>query len=261
MTSVDDIDSALRYIPSDDRDIWVRVGMAIKSELGDCGYSIWDYWSQSAPSYQERTAKLVWRSFKSGCTRIGTLFHIAKEHGYRPDRKAPARIIPEKKPPPPQKGTGKYAAETWLRAECSDDAVRSHPYAIAKGIESAGGAGRAIVSGRVVGKDADCIVIPIRSLNGNKVVAVQCVNAAGAKQTFGSVSGNALLLGNTLDPTIDWFVAEGWASAYSLVFHHCHGNACAAAAFGKSNLNKAAQEIARVYRPERLVIVREQDAA
>ena len=72
MTPVDDIDSALRYIPADERETWVRVGMAIKSELGDSGYSLWDYWSQSASNYQERAAQLVWRSFRSGRTTIAT---------------------------------------------------------------------------------------------------------------------------------------------------------------------------------------------
>jgi len=130
--TLDDIDAALRFIPADDRDIWVKVGMAIRSELGDEGFDIWDYWSQSAASYQERAAQLVWRSFTSGGTRVATLFHLAKEHGYRPDSKPPARRIPEKKPPAPQQGsTGKYAAEIWLRADCSDDAVGS-PIRLAK---------------------------------------------------------------------------------------------------------------------------------
>ncbi|MFV1976004.1 MAG: PriCT-2 domain-containing protein [Candidatus Scalindua sp.] len=35
--------SALRYIPADERETWVRVGMVLKSELGDSGYSLWDY--------------------------------------------------------------------------------------------------------------------------------------------------------------------------------------------------------------------------
>ncbi|MEE9304118.1 MAG: PriCT-2 domain-containing protein [Thiotrichaceae bacterium] len=256
---IHDIDNALRFIPAEERNTWVRVGMALKSELGDSGYSLWDYWSQSAASYQERAAQLVWRSFKSGGTKIGTLYHIAKQHGYRFE-KAPARVIPEKKPLPPQKSTGKYAAEIWLKADCSDKAVATHPYAVKKGIRSAGGAGRAMVSGRVVGKNADCIVIPIRHLKTNKVVAVQCVNVHGDKQAFGPVSGNTLLLGNTLNKHLSWFVAEGWASSYSMVFHHCHGNGCCAVAFGKGNLDTIAQRIAEVYEPERLVIIREQDA-
>jgi len=257
--SINTIDSALRFIPADDRDTWVKVGMAIKSELGDSGYSLWDYWSQSASNYQEHAAQLVWRSFKSGCTRIGTLFFIAKEHGYRPDKKAPSRTIPEKKPPPPQKSTGRYAAQIWLRADCSDAAVRSHPYAIAKGIDWAAGAGRTVASGRVIGKDADCIVVPIRNIETSKVSGVQCINSDGDKQTFGPVSGNGLILGNTLDTSLYWCVCEGWASATSMVFHHLKGHGVAVAAFGKGNLDAVAHKLAEVYQPEAIRILRERD--
>lgn len=88
---------------------------------------------------------------------------------------------------------------------------------------------------------------------------MQCVNVDGDKQTFGPVSGNALLLGNTLDKNADWFVAEGWASSYSMVFHHYHGNACCATAFGKSNLDTVATQMADTYQPDRIYILREQD--
>ena len=260
MSGSEDIYHALRFIPANDREIWVRVGMAVKSELGDNGFSLWDDWSSTAGNYNETAARDVWRSIKTGGTGIGTLFYLAKEHGYTPDKQAPVRLIPSKKAPPTNKhNTGIYAAEIWLRADCSDKAVTSHPYAIEKGIQSAGGAGRAIVNGRVIGHQADCIVIPIRNLANNKVLAVQCVNADGDKQTFGPVSGNALLLGNTLDKTADWFVSEGWASAYSVVFHHYGGNACCATAFGKGNLDTVANQVAESFQPEKLVILLEQD--
>ena len=258
MTSLDDIDSALRFIPADDRDVWVRVGMAIKSELGDSGFRLWDYWSQSAASYHERAAELVWRSFKSGRTTIATLFHIAKEHGYRPDRKAPARAIPEKKSPPPQRvNTGVYAEQLWQRSD--DSRVSQHPYAKAKGIDWAAGAARGVASGKVIGKAADCVIVPIRTIDTHKLTGVQCINPAGDKQTFGTVSGGGLVLGNTLDKSLYWFVCEGWATAVSLVFHHCQGNAVAAAAFGKSNMEKLANRIAEVYQPDRISILDEID--
>jgi putative DNA primase/helicase len=258
-TSAEQIDDALRFIPANDRDIWVKVGMAIKSELGETGYSIWDYWSQGASNYQERAAQLVWRSFKAGRTRIGTLFHIAKEHGYRYGVSAPVRRIPETEPPIPQRSTGKYAAEIWLRADCSDDAVKSHPYASAKGIYWAAGAGRATASGRVIGKDADCIVVPIRNIATNKVAGVQCINERGGKQTFGPVSGNGLVLGNTLDKSLFWCVCEGWASGVSMAFHHMNGNGVAGIAFGKSNMDRLAQTMAAIYHPDIIRILEEQD--
>lgn len=257
--TVERIDRASRCIPAEDRDTWVRVGMAIHSALGESGFSLWDYWSQSASNYDERAAQHVWRSFKSGRTQIGTLFHIAREHGYRPGRETAARTIPTRKPLPSTGSTAKYAAEIWLRADFRDKIVTAHPYAVAKGIASAGGVGRVIASGCKIGKDADCIVVPIRDLDTWKVRAVQCINAQGAKQTFGAASGNGLLLGNTLDKTLPWFVAEGWATAYSMVFHHQDGHGVCAVAFGKGNLDKVAHRLSVLYAPDRVVILREVD--
>lgn len=259
LDTVSQIDAALRFIPADDRQTWITVGMAVKAELGDNGFAVWDYWSQTGSTYNERDARAVWRSFKNGGTRIGTLFHLAKQHGYSPDKQAPVRPIPQKKaPPPPKRDTGAYAAEIWLRADCSDDAVASHPYAKNKHITHAGGAGRTVVSGRVVGQDADCIVVPIRDISTDKVMAVQCINPEGKKQTFGPVSGYGLVLGNTLDKSLYWCVAEGWASAYSMVFHHMHGDGVAACSFGKSNQDALAQVMAEVYKPDVIHILREQ---
>jgi hypothetical protein len=65
-----------------------------------------------------------------------------------------------------------------------DAAVAAHPYAIRKKITHAAGAGRSRVTGSVVGQDADCIVVPYRTLAG-ELVGVECINAEGAKQTFG----------------------------------------------------------------------------
>lgn len=79
----DSVRRALSVIPADDRDLWVRMGMAVKSELGEDGFAIWDEWSQSAQSYNAKDARDVWRSFKGGSITIGTLFHVAKQHGFQ----------------------------------------------------------------------------------------------------------------------------------------------------------------------------------
>lgn len=79
------IRDALAFIPPDvDRDTWARVGMAIKSELSDdTGFALWSEWSARGESYDERNARDTWRSIKAGGrTTIGTLFGIAKDHGF-----------------------------------------------------------------------------------------------------------------------------------------------------------------------------------
>jgi putative DNA primase/helicase len=37
-----EIEQALSSIPSHDREVWIQIGMAIKAELGDAGFDIWD---------------------------------------------------------------------------------------------------------------------------------------------------------------------------------------------------------------------------
>jgi putative DNA primase/helicase len=79
------ISSALSCIPSGDRDLWVKMGMAVKSELSDEeGFSVWSEWSQGDDSYKERDAVSVWRGIDSGGNvSIGSLFFEAKEHGWQ----------------------------------------------------------------------------------------------------------------------------------------------------------------------------------
>jgi putative DNA primase/helicase len=93
--SIDRIGSAILSLPADDRDIWLKSGMAIKSELGDTGFDIWDKWSQSADNYRATDARDVWKSFKTGSVNIGTLFYLAKQAGWTPDSDAPRLSLAE----------------------------------------------------------------------------------------------------------------------------------------------------------------------
>lgn len=79
----DNIQAALHCIPARDRETWVLMGMAVKSELGEEGFGLWDDWSRQADSYRESDAQAAWRSFKAnGNTTIGTLYHEAEKHGF-----------------------------------------------------------------------------------------------------------------------------------------------------------------------------------
>lgn len=85
--TLDDVDSALRFVSPDNRDEWVRVGMAIKSEFGDGGFDTWDSWSKQGSTYNAATAQTVWRSFKAGGTGIGSLVFLAQENGFKFNKK------------------------------------------------------------------------------------------------------------------------------------------------------------------------------
>ena len=83
---IDRIREALHFIPASDRDQWVRIGMAIKSELGENGFELWEPWSQQDASFDPKAARDVWKSIRAGGkVTIGTLFHDAKQRGWRDD--------------------------------------------------------------------------------------------------------------------------------------------------------------------------------
>jgi hypothetical protein len=89
------IQSALKVIPGQgagSRDQWVKVGMAIHSELPtDLGLTLWSAWSAEDPEYSEEWSKgtnpceEVWNSFKRGSVSLGTLFWMA-------DQQMPGRL-------------------------------------------------------------------------------------------------------------------------------------------------------------------------
>jgi len=88
------IQSALKVIPpqgAGSRDHWVKVGMAIHSELAnDKGLELWSVWSAKDPEYSdewtaENPCADVWKSFKRGAVTLGTLFWMA-------DQQLPGRL-------------------------------------------------------------------------------------------------------------------------------------------------------------------------
>ena len=161
--------------------------------------------------------------------------------------------------PPPGRDTTVDASRLWLSAQKDDASVGTHPYAARKGITWAAGAGRGPATGEVIGRDADSLIVPIGTDATGKVQGVVCINADGAKQTFGRITGGCLLLGNTLDRHIPWYVAESWGSAVSLVFHHRKGNAVCAVAFGKNQLMSVAEMLNQRFDPREIVVLEEQD--
>jgi len=83
---IDLIREALHFVPADARETWLKMGMAIKSEIGDSGFDVWDAWSQQTDSYNTRDARDVWKSIRAnGKVTAGTLFHEAKANGWRDD--------------------------------------------------------------------------------------------------------------------------------------------------------------------------------
>lgn len=85
-----DLRAALEFICSDDRQVWVDVGMAIHNDVGgQTGFDLWDTWSQSSSKYNPSDSTRVWRSFSrkgiSGITKA-TVFGLAQQGGWKNGR-------------------------------------------------------------------------------------------------------------------------------------------------------------------------------
>jgi len=94
----DKIKSALAALPAevrDDRDQWLRVGMALHHEFrgGDEGFNLWNDWSKDSPEHgRQRDQREDWASFGGDDRKpvaIATLYGMAKDHGWNAKVAAP----------------------------------------------------------------------------------------------------------------------------------------------------------------------------
>jgi hypothetical protein len=85
--SLDEVTSAIKVIPATDREVWMRVGMAMRLAFGDDAFAAWDEWCQTSPTgYTASTQAAQWCSFKDNHAEpvtLGTLFHMAYGHGWK----------------------------------------------------------------------------------------------------------------------------------------------------------------------------------
>jgi len=72
----------LAYIPNTERDLWIKVGMGLKSTLGDAGFALWDTWSATGyEKYKSSDTRTCWRSFRGDGVGIATIVYQARENG------------------------------------------------------------------------------------------------------------------------------------------------------------------------------------
>ena len=69
---------------ADDYDTWITVGQVLH-QLDDSLLEQWDQWSRQSDKYKDGECHKRWLSFSKGGGRgLGTLLHIAQEHGWKP---------------------------------------------------------------------------------------------------------------------------------------------------------------------------------
>jgi putative DNA primase/helicase len=73
---------ALEHIPAEDYKTWLDVGMALK-DVG-LGLEVWETWSQRSPEkYSPGMCAEKWESFNRKGIGLGTIFHLAKNNGFK----------------------------------------------------------------------------------------------------------------------------------------------------------------------------------
>ena len=90
--------SALDAISPEDRDVWMKMGMAVfELGWGDVGFNMWDAWSKRSDKYDEEEQKKIWASFPKyrethldNLVTPGSLIHFAAQAGWT----APVGITP-----------------------------------------------------------------------------------------------------------------------------------------------------------------------
>lgn len=77
---------ALSVVPSDDYDLWYKIGAAIYDGLGDAGFSLFDEWSRESFKYKAKACERKWRDCrKIQSIKVETIFWHAdqRDRGWR----------------------------------------------------------------------------------------------------------------------------------------------------------------------------------
>lgn len=210
---------ALNHIPSDDRDTWVMMGMAVKSELGDSGFDLWNEWSQQAESYAYKSARDVWKSIKAGGkVTVATLYHFARLNGWHGDESVRQRSAEEHRA---------RMAELAAIADCDDAIKRKRRAEAAQKAQSIIKTAKVDVHPYLAEKglpEAKCLVlpdgellIPMRDAQNNALLGTQIIrledNEWAKKMMPGMrAKGAVLRLGRGAETVL----CEGYATGLSI---------------------------------------------
>ena len=201
--TIDTIEAALFCIPAHlSREKWARIGMALKSELGDGGFTLFDQWSRTGDGYDAKDCRDTWKSIKpGGGVNIGTLIWEAQQNGFtlradrqtldaeaiarrRAERDAERRAA-EAETRRVQGEAAKIANLTW---DAAQQAGNDHPYLAAKRVRAHGlGIGQWPLindEGQVFRHVPGALLVPIMDARNGKVISLQgiLVDADGAIQ-------------------------------------------------------------------------------
>ena len=277
--SVDTIANALSYVSADcDRETWWKMAAAIKSELGQDGFSIWDDWSKTGASYNARDAKDTWKSSHgTGGVGIGSLIYEAQRNGFKFDSK-PKEITAEEREARKakraadaakeladmqrkQKLAAQIAKQIWDKAE--PVTYNFHPYHNRKGIMFGGDVRigeypRWTPDGIITIQNA--LLIPIRNKLGEltslQAIFPDAVPELGRDRDYlpnGVKQGSFFTLG---EPSDVLYICEGYATGCTI---HEAMDAMTVVAFDRSNLIEVGKIMRDLYPDAKIVIAADND--
>jgi putative DNA primase/helicase len=149
MNDINRIWEALSFVPANEREVWLKMAMAIKSGMGELGFDAWDEWSRQDATYNARDALRTWKSIRpDGKITLGTLFHEARTNGWqdrevyhRPTKEEITerkRMITERTLKEEEKIKVERAKTALMANKIWDEAIEvkiDHPYLIRKRTE------------------------------------------------------------------------------------------------------------------------------
>lgn len=212
-------ESALQFISPIERDTWVAMGMALQSEYGDKARDLWMNWSRQAESFRELDARSVWKSFRGTGVSIATLYHEAKQSGWRDEGhqrptqeqiNAQRAAVEERASKEGQERirTAREAARKaeWILSQCVRE---QHAYLHSKGFPD--------LPGLVWRPTPENNLLCIPMYASGSICGLQMISASGQKKFLsGQVTSQAEFC---IDAgginAMDWWV-EGFASGLSL---------------------------------------------
>ena len=226
------LQAALYSIPADDREVWWRMGAAIKSELGEAGFPLWDAWSRQSDRYREASARATWRALRPNgrdgrAITVGSLYHLAKDYGWAGE--APVKTAPSAEEKCQRAEAKRREAEERKRREAdasvkaermlmqaeyldprprnghrNADVPCAHPYLVEKGFPEQGGL---VLAGN--------LLIPMRHYQAyERVQSVQMIGPDGSKKYLpGGKASEAVYKIGRGDKR---YYCEGYATALSV---------------------------------------------
>lgn len=266
------IGDALAFIDAHDRDTWVRMAQAVKSELGESGFGMWNEWSKSANNYTEKGARQVWKSVKAGgAVGIGSLIFLAQQHGFKFDNDNRQRLSDDERLARAQQreaerkqaeaderarrgAAAKLANEIWNEAAPAGD---DHPYLTRKGVRAYGlRIGRwprySRDSGEQTGWDEGSLLIPCMDARG-RITSLEGILQNGTKLYLrdGAKAGRFHIIGNPPEAGGVVAIVEGYATGASV--HEATGW-CVVVAFDASGLVAVAEAV-REAMPGAIIVI------